>query len=166
MEKTKETSELEKKLDDVLAILLRKSAGSRVTLRIDDADRGWNVDFICAEAVRSEIKSLRGDGSIDQRGAASVKWMAANKRNLIQPDIINNPDPAPPPALIGIYAAKAQMLSPLFSATGYLSGWISVHYVEGTHPFTDDEVRALDDARADVMRLSGIASPPDRSAAQ
>lgn len=166
MEKTKETSDLEKKLDAVLAALLRRSAGSRVTLRIDDAARGWNVDFICAEAVRSEIKSLRGDGSIDQRNAGTVKWMAANKRNLIQPDIINNPDPAPPPALIGVYAAKAQMLSPLLSATGYLSGWISVHYVEGTHAFTDDEVRALDDAHAEVTHLIGIASPPDRTAAQ
>jgi hypothetical protein len=64
MEKTKETSDLEKKLDGDLAILLRKSTGSRVTLCIDDVARGWNVDFICAEAVRSEMKSLRGDGSI------------------------------------------------------------------------------------------------------
>jgi GAF domain-containing protein len=164
MDKTTETSDLEKKLDDVLAILLHKSAGSRVTLRIDDAARGWNVDFICAEAVRSEIKSLRGDGSINQRDAATVKWMAANKRNLIQPDIVNNPDPAPPPALIGVYAAKAQMLSPLLSADGYLRGWISVHYVEGAHPFTDDEVRALEEARAEVMGLSGIGSPRHRAA--
>ena len=35
--------------------------------------RGWNVDFICAEAVQPGVKSLRGDGSIDQRGAATVE---------------------------------------------------------------------------------------------
>src|ERR1700745_3596194 len=130
MNKTAEVSDLENKMDAVLETLLRKSVGSRVTVRIDDAARGWNVDFICAEAVRPGTKSLRGDGSIDQRMAATVKWMSENQRNLIQPDIINNPDPAPPPALMGVYAAKAQMLGPLLSKDGYLSGWISVHYVD------------------------------------
>jgi maleate isomerase len=158
MEKNAKVSNLEKELDEVLGTLLHKSGGSRVTLRIDDAARGWNVDFICAEALRPGIKSLRGDGSINQRMAATVKWLAANKRNLIQPDIINNPDPAPPPALMGVYAAKAQMLGPLLSKGGYLSGWISVHYVEGTHSFLDEEVQALDDACAEVMRLSDIGA--------
>jgi hypothetical protein len=156
MNKTAEVTNLENKMDAVLETLLRKSGGSRVTVRIDDAARGWNVNFICAEAVRPGTKSLRGDGSIDQRMAATVKWMSENQRNLIQPDIINNPDPAPPPALMGVYAAKAQMLGPLLSQDGYLSGWISVHYVEGTHSFSDEEAQALDDARAEIMRLSGI----------
>lgn len=158
MEKPAEVAGLEKKLDDVLATLLRASHGSRSTLRIDDPARGWNVDFICAEAVQPGVKSLRGDGSINQRAAATVQWMVTHKRNLVQPDLTGNPDPAPPPALMSAYAAKAQMLGPLLAKDGYLSGWISVHYVDGTHAFTADEERALDRARAEVSRLTGIVS--------
>ena len=158
MAKSAEVSELEKKLDAVLATLLRDSHGSRCTLRIDDDSRGWNVNFICAEAVRPGVKSLRSDGSINQRASPTVKWMIDNQRNLVQPDIVNNPDPAPPAALIGVYAAKAQMLSPLFAKNGNLDGWISVHYVDSTHEFTDDEMKALDRARDEVKSMTGIGA--------
>lgn len=158
MEQSAEVAALEKKLDEVLATLLRASHGSRSTLRIDDPARGWNVDFICAEAVQPGVKSLRGDGSIDQRAAATVQWMAEHRRNLVQPDLTGTPDPAPPPALMRAYAAQAQMLGPLLAGDGYLCGWISVHYVGGTHAFTADEERALDRARAEVSRLTGIGS--------
>ena len=158
MARSSSVQELERELDQVLATLLAASRGSRTTLRIDDPTRGWHVDFICAEAVQHGVKSLRGEGSIDQRAAATVKWMAANRRNLVQPDLTNNPDPAPPPALMTAYAAKAQMLAPLFNREDHLQGWISVHYTDGTHPFSDAEIRALDQAKANVARLTGIGS--------
>ena len=158
MGKFAEVAGLEKQLDDVLAMLLRESHGSRCTLRIDDRARDWNVDFVCAEALQPGVKSLRGDGSIDQRAAETVKWMAVHKRNLVQPDLTNNPDPAPPPALMSAYAAKAQLLGPLLAKDGYLAGWISVHYVDGTHAITPEEERAMDRARAEVARLTGIGS--------
>jgi maleate isomerase len=158
MPKSPEVAALEKELDDVLATVLRETHGSRSTLRIDDAARGWNVNFVCAEAVKPGVKSLRNDGSIDQRAAATVKWMVREKRNLVQPDLTGNPDPAPPPALMSAYAAKAQLLGPLLAKDGYLAGWISVHYVEGTHAITPDEERAMDRARAEVARLTGIGA--------
>lgn len=157
MAKSAKVAQLEDKLDRVLADLLHKTGGSRSTLRIDDPDRGWHVDFVCAEALKPGVKSLRGVGSIDQRAADTVKWMATHKRNLIQPDLTGNPDPAPPPALISSYAAKAQMLGPLLNKEGHLSGWISVHYVEGTHAITPDEEGKLDQARVEVSRLTGIS---------
>ena len=158
MSKSASIRELETKLDGVLATLLRDGRGSRTTLRIDDLDRNWNVNFVCAEALQQGVMSLRTDGAIDQRAASTVKWMEANRRNLIQPDLTNNPDPAPPPALISAYAAKAQMLAPLFNKSGYLQGWISVHYVDGTHEFSERDIQALDRARADVSRLTGIGT--------
>jgi maleate isomerase len=158
MEKSVEVAAVEKKLDEVLATLLQATHGSRSTLRIDDKDRGWDVDYICAEAVQPGVKSLRGDGSIDQRAAATVEWMAKHRRNLVQPDLTGHPDPAPPPALMSAYAAKAQLLGPLLDKDGELTGWISVHYVEGTHAITPDEERAMDRARAEVARLTGIGS--------
>jgi len=154
--KDETVARLEAELDRVLTTLVAAANGSRTTLRIDDQARGWNVNVICAEGLKPGIKSLRGDGSIDQRAAATVKWMEAHRKNLVQPDIINNPDPAPPPALMSAYAAKAQMLAPLFNQTGYLQGWISVHYVDGTHEFTDAEIAALDRAATEVRRLTSI----------
>src|SRR5258706_4195885 len=95
MEKSAEVTAIEKKLDDILATLLRESQGSRCTLRIDDSVRNWNVDFICAEATRPGVKSLLGDGSIDQRAAATVQSPPAQKRNLLRPDLTGQPTPAP-----------------------------------------------------------------------
>jgi maleate isomerase len=157
MTKNADLSALETRLDTLLANLLNDTRASRCTIRIDDPARGWSVDFVCAEAVRPGVNSLRGDGSIDQRAAGTVKWLAENKRNLVQPDIVNNPDPAPPPALTKIYAAKAQMLGPLLAEDGGLSGWFSVHYVDSAHSFTNEEQGALDRACQAVSQLVGIA---------
>ena len=46
MEKSAEVAALARKLDDVLAALLDATHGSRSTLRIDDAARGWSVDYV------------------------------------------------------------------------------------------------------------------------
>ena len=73
-------TKLEAELDKVLAKLLADSNGSRTTLRIDDAARGWEVNFICAEALKPGVKSLRGSGSIDQRAAATLNgWTSTRK---------------------------------------------------------------------------------------
>ena len=156
MENAAAVAALEKNLDAVLAILLRDGHGSRVTLRIDDAARGWNVQLICAEALAPGVKTLRGEGGINQRAATTVAWMVQHKRNLVQPDLLTNPDPAPPAALINAYKAKAQMLGPLHAKDGWLAGWISVHYTDTVHTFTADETAALDRARAEVAALTGI----------
>lgn len=158
MIKSAEVTELEKKLDAVLAKLMHEVGGSRSTLRIDDAARGWEVNFVCAEALTPGADSMRGNGSINQRASSTVAWMIANRKNLLQPDLSDNPDPAPPPALISAYKAKAQMLGPLFAKDGYLSGWISVHYVGSRYPLSDADSRAMDRARDEVKRLTGIGS--------
>lgn len=157
MAENADTVRVEKELDQILARLLKDANGDRTTIRIDDESRGWNVNFVCAEAVRPGVKSLRSDGSIDQRAADTVKWMVKHKRKLIQPDLVNNPDPAPPPALMDVYAVKAQMLAPLFARDGYLAGWISVHYLD-LHEFTDEEIAALDRASEEAKRVTGIGS--------
>ena len=152
------SSQIETELHAVLAELLRTSGAARTTLRLDDAARGWGVDFVCAEALTQGAKSLRNEGSINQRAAETVQWLARERRNLIQPDLLNHPSPAPPPALLKFYGATAQMLGPILDGTGYLAGWISAHYTNGAHSFTDAEISALDGARARVARLIGLAS--------
>ena len=95
MAKETDSDALARRLDDLLGDLLLECAASRCTIRLDDPRRGWKVDFVCAEAIRPGVASLRRDGSIDQRGAETVKWLAANKRNLIQPSLVNDPDLPP-----------------------------------------------------------------------
>ncbi len=152
----KDTAGLARELDTVLAELLRAAEGSRCTLRIDDAAHDWKVDYIAAEAVQPGVKSLRGEGSIDQRAADTVKWLAKEGRNLVQPDLVNAPDPAPPAALMSAYAATAQMLAPLHAENGYLQGWISVHFVGGTRDWTPAQIAALDRARTTIAGLLGL----------
>lgn len=149
---------LAKQLDGVLEELCRAAEGSRCTLRFDDPARGWDVNFVMAEALTPGVKSLRGEGSIDQRAADTVKWLAAQRRNLVQPDLVNAPDPAPPPALMSAYAATAQMLAPLLDGRDDLQGWISVHYVGGVRDLTPRHEAALDAARTKVAALLGL--PP------
>lgn len=155
MAKSTETQATERKLNAVLETLRAKTNASRTTLRIDDAARGWNVNDVCAEALEPGMASLRGQTSIDQRAAATVKWLEANRRNLVQPDFTSG-GPSPPAALMKVYAVKAQMLGPLFTKDGFLQGWLSVHDISGPRPWTDAQVAALDEAAAAVRRLTGI----------
>jgi len=146
---------LQAELDSVLARLLQDVKASRATLRLDDPVRGWQVAFVCAEALAPGVASMRGDGSINQRAAATSQWLAAHRRNLLQPDLQDNPDPAPPVALLQAYGARAQMLGPLLDETGYLAGWISTHYLQA-FPLSERESQAMDHARAAVARLVGL----------
>src|SRR3954451_13935619 len=113
--KDEAVAKLEAELDRILAKLVEETHGSRSTLRFDDPARGWDVGLPCAKAVKPGVKSMRKDASINQRASNPVKWMEKHRKTLVQPDIINSPDPAPPPALMSAYGAKAQMLSPVFN---------------------------------------------------
>jgi maleate isomerase len=156
--------QLAQQMDGVLATLLAGSHGSRCTLRLDHEAFGWSVAIPCSEALLPGVKSLKGDGSINQRAAATAQWIEKHRRNLVQPDLSDGADPAPPPALLKVYGVKAQMLSPIFRADNWLQGWISVHYLDGAYDISEAEIAALDQANAEIRRLTGIGGvwPPAR----
>lgn len=151
-----ETAALAQALDAVLARLLAEAGASRTTLRLDSATHGWTVAVVCAEALAPGVASMRGDGSINQRAASTTQWIGAHRRNLLQPNLLDNPQPPPPPALLSAYGAKAQMLGPLLDQTGWLAGWISAHYIDGPHPLAESESQAMDRARAEIAGLVGL----------
>jgi hypothetical protein len=140
-------------LQATLDELLIATDASRSTLRFDDLTREWHVDFAIVEALRPGVKSLLGIGGIDQRAAATVNWLVKHRRNLVQPDLVNSADPAPPTALLTAYSATAQMLAPLFDGNDELRGWISVHYVDGPRFLTSAEETALSTARSRIAQL-------------
>src|SRR4051794_18545718 len=69
----------------VLGTLLEETAASRTTLRLDDDAHGWRIDTVAAEARAPRVPSLKNESSIRFRTAATTKWLAQNRRNLIQP---------------------------------------------------------------------------------
>jgi maleate isomerase len=130
-------SEIQAALDELLEI----TAASRTTFRVDLSEENATVDIPLAESCAPDVSTMMNDGSLDQRGAATVKWIDACRKILVQDDI-SVADPPPPLELTTIYGAKAQMLAPV-ERDGKLIGWVSVHYIPGTRKWTREDVVAI-----------------------
>ena len=149
------TAHLAARIDAILATLRSATGAARATLRIDLPERGIHVDDVAAEAVRPGVGSLRGQTSIDQRAAESIRWIDANRRTLVQHDLSGRVEPAPPPQLMSVFGVTAQMLGPVVRGDA-LTGWISLHDDKGPRRWTDADVAALDAAvRAVQQELDG-----------
>ncbi len=149
------TADLAARIDAILATLRSATGAARATLRIDLPERGIHVDDVAAEAVRPGVASLRGQTSIDQRAAESIRWIDAHRRPLVQHDLSGRVEPAPPPQLMSVFGVTAQMLGPVVRGDA-LTGWISVHDDKGPRRWTDADVAALDAAvRAVQQELDG-----------
>ena len=135
-------------LDRVMDDLLASTRASRVTLRVDVAEHGFQVNLPAAEALSAGAKSLKAEGSLDQRAAETVKWLEREHRLLVQNDVYTD-GPSPPQALIDIYGTRAQMLGPLF-VEGQLGGWISVHQNGSARNWSDEDTAALTQAVNEV----------------
>jgi hypothetical protein len=109
-------------VDDRLEHLRSLLAVERVTVRLDVP--GLNFPVI-GEALAHGTRSIRADDTVDQRGAATAKWVMRHRQTLVQPDVLGT-DPPPPQALIEIYGVGAQMLSPVVCDEAVV-GWVSVH---------------------------------------
>lgn len=145
-------TDLVRQAEDVLAELLKATGADRCTLRFDDPARGWTVQLPCAEVLTGEAKSLRRENSVDQRAAATVKWLETHRRILVQPDLTNTDAPAPA-ALIQVYGVCAQMLAPLLSKDDHLQGWISVHYLNPPGRLEPEKVAGLQAAATAIREL-------------
>lgn len=131
------------KLDDIMSDLRLKTGGSRTTLRMDAPEFNCHVDRVCAEALERGTSSLRPNTSLNQRALKTCIHISETGGALIQEDTINAEIP-PPKALIQVYGVQAQMLIPLMSRDGgEAGGWISVHYVPSTRPWSEQDVDAL-----------------------
>jgi maleate isomerase len=144
------TIDMRPRLDAILATLRQATGAARVTLRLDDTDRSLSVADVTAEAVAPGVASLRGQTSIDQRAAGTIHWLEAHRRILVQGDL-RGADPAPPPQLVAVYGATAQMLGPVIR-DGWLAGWVSVHHTGGPRRWSDADVAAMEATVAAVHR--------------
>ncbi len=125
--------------------LLRDTRADRTTVRLDADELGLTVNLTAAEAVANGTKSIAADSSLDQRALDTVRWLAANRRVLVQPDF--SEAPFPPPALVQVYGVNAQILAPVLDGEA-LVGWVSVHSAH-PRPWSDSDVAAAERAAAE-----------------
>ena len=137
--------------DTLLDQLPRATGSSRTTLRLDWPEFGFHVDDVAGEALAPGQKSLRGQTGINQRAVATVQWLDRERRSLIQDDFTTT-DVPPPPALIEVYGARAQMLAPVIRNDA-LQGWVSVHYTGSAHHWSQANVEAIETAARRVREL-------------
>jgi len=134
---------LRSRLQSLCEELLEATGADRTTLRLDVPDHDLHVDLTAAEAHRPGVRSIRREGSLDQRRLNTVEWLEANRRNLVQPRF--GPPPNPPQALIDVYGVHAQLLGPV-EHDGRMPGWFSAHSLE-EREWTDKDQAAMDEAR-------------------
>ncbi len=133
--------------------LLRETGADRTTIRLDSDELGLKVDLTAAEAVANGTPSIAAGSSLDQRALDTVRWLASNRRVLVQPHFCDAP--FPPPALVQIYGVKAQILAPVLDGEA-LVGWVSVH---STVPraWSDGDVAAAERATAECATCVNAA---------
>jgi maleate isomerase len=134
--------------ESLLAQLLADIGASRVTVRLDTP--GQNFPAV-AEATAEGIAPISADNSLDQRGAATARWLMERRSILVQNDCARA-DPPPPPELLRVYGVAAQMLAPLIDGAGTLRGWISVHETTGPRPWRPEELELLAQAVTSAVR--------------
>ena len=139
-------------LEDIMKKLRKATNGSRTTLRIDIPAQNCEVDTVCAESVAPGIAELKLNSSLNQRSLATVQWLEANRKPLVQNDCANAPV-KPPKPLMELYGVKAQMLISLTGRDGQMIGWISVHYVPTTRTWSEADITALENAAAKVRTV-------------
>lgn len=141
------------RLTAILKVLLKEAGASRTTVRVDLPGRGWSVNTPCAEALAPGMVTMMNDASVDHRRAPSVRWVEKHRKTLIQEDALNAGEASPPPELVKLFGARAQMIGPLIGDDDYLVGWVSCHFADGPRQFSKAEQNALVEARRAVSGL-------------
>jgi len=136
--------------EQVIEDLRRSLHASRTTLRLDQPDMNYPV---AAESCAPGVPSIRHDNSIDQRNAATARWILKEGRVLTVDDAFTA-DPAPPAAIVNVYGLRAFMMAPLARKdASSVIGWISVHENSGPRRWTEAEVGLV---QAAVERVHAI----------
>jgi maleate isomerase len=95
--------------EQVMEDLRMMLSASRTTLRLDRPDANYPV---AAESCAPGVPSIRHDNSIDQRNAATARFILKEGRVLAVDDARTS-DPAAPPAIVNVYGLRAFMMAPL-----------------------------------------------------
>jgi gluconolactonase len=123
----------------------------RVTVRVDDI--AGDTFAVKAEACAPGVAAIAAHRTSGVRESETFRWIARERRVLVQDDIALSPI-TPVPALLERYGARAQLLSPVVVG-GEVTAIISVHETRGVRNWRKEEVSAAARAAADVAAALG-----------
>ena len=138
------TAELVAKFNSLLADLRAKTNASRTTLRLEDAERGFQIEDVVAESLAPGMKPNVAEASRQQHNLQTAEYLRQHRQLLVQNDSVNATLQFPE-ELRRIYGTEAQMIAPIVSADKMV-GWIAVHNDEVTRQWTPEAVVALEAA--------------------
>lgn len=156
------TAELITRFNSVIADLRAKTNASRATLRLEDAERGFQIDGVVAESFASGTKPIAAETSLQQRNLLTAEYLRQHRQVLVQNDCVNA-SLRFPDELMRIYGTKAQMIAPIVRADNMM-GWIAVHHDEPARQWTREDVVALEaavDATQKAMDASAAENAPE-----
>ena len=138
-------------LQRIANALLAELDCGRVTIRVDDiAGESFPVK---AEACAAGVGAIAAHRTEGVRESETFRWIARERRVLVQDDIAGSPI-TPARALLDRYGARAQLLSPVVVA-GDVGAIVSVHETRGVRAWREEEVAAA--ARAAVEVAGALA---------
>jgi maleate isomerase len=138
------TAELVARFNSLLADLRAKTNASRTTLRLEDAERGFQIDGVVAESFAPGTNPVAAETSLQQRNSLTAQYLEQHRQVLVQNDSVNASLQFPE-ELMRIYGTKAHMIAPIVRADKMV-GWISVHHDESARQWTREDVVALEAA--------------------
>jgi maleate isomerase len=144
---------LRARLQQAMEDLLTATGADRTTLRLDLPAVDLHVDLTAAEAVAPGVRSIRRDGSLDQRALNTVVWLEHHRKPLVQPHF--GVAPQPPDALKEVYGVRAQALGPVVRGDE-MPGWISMHSLREREWGTEDLAALTEATRRVHDALDGV----------
>lgn len=162
------TAELVARFNSLLSDLRMKTNASRTTLRLEDAERGFQIDGVVAESLAPGTKPIAAETSLQQRNLLTAEYLRQHRQILVQNDCVNAGLQFPE-ELMRIYGTKAQMIGPIVRADEMVVGWISVHHDESARQWTREDVVALEaavDATQKAMDAISATGPGNSSEVQ
>jgi len=141
-------------VQEILDALCTDVDAGRTTVRLDDCGLGFHVDTIAAESLSDGVHSIKTLTSLDQKNAAAVKWLVANRRTFVMNDTLDPWDAAvaPEKEVIEGYGIRSEMVAGVVKG-GDLVGWVSVHYTKGPRVWTQAEISRIEAACESVRKV-------------
>src|SRR5262249_52554387 len=115
---------------------LERFACGRVAIRVDD--QPGDTFPVKAEACAAGVARIAAYRTEGIRESESFRWIARERRVLVQDDIASSPL-TPPPAVQARYGVRAQLLVPVLS-DGEFVAIVSIHETRGVRGWSADEV--------------------------
>lgn len=135
------------RLQNVAKALLRRTSGSRVTVRL--LDGAGNLQLVTEQRALG-VHSIESGPEMDPREHETYRHMQQNQETIVQNDC-RVAEIKPPQSLIDYHHVLAQMLAPIV-VEGKLRGAVSVHQQDHMRAWSEIDLDAISDAQGLIQQ--------------